>query len=152
LRHARSFLERGYNALVFPEGTRSLSGEMAEFKPIIGYLALTCRVGILPIYVYGTYEAMPKGSNLIKSRNIGTRIGRYLSFEELEGMTKGMARAEAYRLIAALTRHQVENLRDGTRHAFDAKALRKRWKSERRAATLEREEQGTIEPISTTGD
>ncbi len=152
LRHARSFLERGYNALVFPEGTRSLSGEMADFKPIIGYLALTCRVGILPIYVYGTYEAMPKGSNLIKSRNIGTRIGRYLSFEELEEMTKGMARAEAYRLIAALTRHQVENLRDGTRHTFDAKALRKRWKSERRAATVEREEHDTIEPISTGGD
>ncbi|MBV9956855.1 MAG: AMP-binding protein, partial [Acidobacteria bacterium] len=115
LRHARSFLERGYNALIFPEGTRSMSGEMTEFKPIIGYLALTCRVGILPIYVYGTYEAMPKGSNLIKSRDIGARIGRYLSFEHLEEMTKGMARAEAYRLIAALTHHEVENLRDGTR-------------------------------------
>ncbi|MBV9211305.1 MAG: 1-acyl-sn-glycerol-3-phosphate acyltransferase, partial [Acidobacteria bacterium] len=148
LRHARSFLERGYNALIFPEGTRSLTGEMAEFKPIIGYLALTCRVGILPIYVYGTYEAMPKGSNLIKSRDIGARIGRYLSFEHLEEMTKGMSRAEAYRLIAALTRHEVENLRDGTRHAFDAKALRKRWKSERRAAaTADREEH-----LSTTGD
>lgn len=147
LRHARSFLERGYNALIFPEGTRSMSGEMAEFKPIIGYLALTCRVGILPIYVYGTYEAMPKGSNLIKSRDIGARIGRYLSFEHLEEMTKGMSRAEAYRLIAALTHHEVENLRDGTRHAFDAKALRKRWKSERRAAAAEREEQ-----ISAPGD
>ena len=95
---------------------------------------------------------MPKGSNLIKSRNIGTRIGRYLSFEELEEMTGGMARAEAYRLIAAFTRHQVENLRDGTRHTFDAKALRKRWKSERRAATVEREEQDAIEPIPTAGD
>ena len=152
LRHARSFLERGYNALIFPEGTRSLTGEMAEFKPIIGYLALTCRVGILPIYVYGTYEAMPKGSNLIKSRNIGARIGRYLSFEKLEEMTKGMSRAEAYRLIAALTRHEVENLRDGTRHAFDAKALRKRWKSERRAASAERVEQSAGEQITTAGN
>jgi long-chain acyl-CoA synthetase len=140
LRHARSFLERGYNALIFPEGTRSLSGDLADFKPIIGYLALTCKVGILPIFVHGTYEAMPKGSNLIKSRDIGARIGRYLSHEELEEMTRGMARAEAYRLIAALTRHEVENLRDRTRNVFDAKALRKRWKSERRAANAEREE------------
>ena len=45
-----------------------------------------------------------------------------------------MPRSEAYRLIAALTQHSVENLRDGTRHAFDARALRKRWKDERRAA------------------
>jgi hypothetical protein len=95
---------------------------------------------------------MPKGSNLIRSRDIGTRIGRYLSFEELEEMTKGMSRAEAYRLIAALTHHEVENLRDGTRLSFDAKALRKRWKSERRAATADRQEQAGIEHASTTGD
>ncbi|MEP6913205.1 MAG: AMP-binding protein, partial [bacterium] len=132
LRHARSFLDRGYNALIFPEGTRSLTGEMAEFKPVVGYLALHAGVGILPIYLEGTHEAMPKGSNIIKSRNVGARIGRYLPVEDLEEMTKGMARAEAYRLIAALVKHQVENLRDGTRHAFDAKALRKQWKAERR--------------------
>ncbi|HEX8846230.1 MAG TPA: AMP-binding protein [Pyrinomonadaceae bacterium] len=133
LRHARSFLDRGYNALIFPEGTRSLTGEIAEFKPIIGYLALACRVGILPIYLVGTHEAMPKGSNIIRSRDIGARIGRFLTYEELEDLTKGMPRAEAYRLIAALAQHSVENLRDGTRHAFDAKALRRQWKSERRS-------------------
>ncbi len=136
LRHARSFLNGGYNALIFPEGGRTLDGVLADFKAIIGYLALSCRVGILPVYLYGTYDALPKGANLIKSRDIGARIGHYLSYEQLEEMTKGMARAEAYRLIAALTRHEVENLRDGTRHSFDAKALRKRWKSERRLKTV----------------
>jgi long-chain acyl-CoA synthetase len=137
LRHARSFLDRGYNALIFPEGTRSLTGEMADFKPVIGYLALHAGVGILPIYLHGTHEAMPKGSNVIKSRKVGARIGRYLSVDELEEMTKGMARAEAYRLIAARVKHDVENLRDGTRLQFDAKALRKRWKAERRAQIQE---------------
>jgi long-chain acyl-CoA synthetase len=123
---------------------------LADFKAIIGYLALSCRVGILPVYLYGTYEALPKGSNIIKSRDIGARIGRYLSFEELEEMTKGMSRAEAYRLIAAFTRHQVENLRDGTRHAFDAKALRRQWKSERRNRAANPEE--SAEHLTTIGD
>jgi long-chain acyl-CoA synthetase len=132
LRHARSFLDRGYNALIFPEGTRSLTGEMADFKPVIGYLALHARVGILPVYLHGTHEAMPKGSNIIKNRKVGARIGRYLPDEELEEMTKGMARAEAYRLIAAYVKHQVENLRDQTRRTFDARELRKQWKVERR--------------------
>jgi long-chain acyl-CoA synthetase len=150
LRHARSFIERGYNALIFPEGGRSMTGELGDFKPIIGYLALACRVGILPVYVYGTYEAMPKGSTLIRSREQGARIGRYLAAEELEELTKGMPRAEAYRLIAALVRHSVENLRDGTRHAFDAQALRRRWKSERRAARLT-EGQGEQEEHATAG-
>src|SRR5437763_9432409 len=39
LRHARSFLDRGYNALIFPEGTRSMTGEMAELKSGCAYLA-----------------------------------------------------------------------------------------------------------------
>jgi long-chain acyl-CoA synthetase len=132
LRHARSFLDRGYNALIFPEGTRSLTGEMADFKPVIGYLALHARVGILPVHLHGTHEAMPKGSNIIKNRKVGARIGRYLPVEELEEMTKGMARAEAYRLIAAYVKHQVENLRDQARRPFDARELRKQWKVERR--------------------
>ncbi|MEP6718721.1 MAG: lysophospholipid acyltransferase family protein, partial [bacterium] len=132
LRHASSFLDRGYNALIFPEGTRSLTGEMAEFKPIIGYLALHAGVGVLPIYLEGTHDAMPKGSTIIKGRKIGARIGRYLSLEGLEELTKGMPRAEAYRLIAARVKHEVENLRDRTRRKFDAKALRARWKAERR--------------------
>jgi long-chain acyl-CoA synthetase len=134
LRHASSFLDRGYNALIFPEGTRSVTGEMAEFKPIIGYLSLHTGVGILPVYLQGTYDAMPKGSNIIKSRKVGARIGRYLEISELEELTKGLPRAEAYRLIAARVKHDVENLRDQTRRKFDAKELRKRWKAERRKA------------------
>ncbi len=136
LRHARSFLDRGYNALIFPEGTRSLTGEMTEFKPVIGYLALHARVGILPVYLHGTHEAMPKGSSILKSRKVGARIGRYLPVAELEEMTKGMARTDAYRLIAARIHHEVENLRDNTRRTFNPGELRKRWKAERRAAPI----------------
>lgn len=137
LRHARSFLDRGFNALIFPEGTRSMSGVMADFKPVIGYLALASRVGILPMYLQGTYAAFPKGSTILKSRDVGARIGRFLAAEELEEMTRGMSRAEAYRLIAARVRHDIVNLRDRTNVKFDAKALREQWKAERRSARLE---------------
>src|SRR6266542_3697928 len=136
LRHARSFLDRGYNALIFPEGTRSMTGQMADFKPVIGYLALASRVGILPMYLVGTYEAFPKGSTVLKSRSVGARIGRFVPAEELEEMTKGMARSEAYRLIAEYVRNEVVNLRDRTRTSFDAKAIREQWKAERRAGRL----------------
>jgi long-chain acyl-CoA synthetase len=132
LRHAKSFLDRGFNALIFPEGTRSMSGKMADFKPVIGYLALASRVGILPIYLEGTYEAFPKGSTILRSRDVSACIGRFLAAEELEEMTREMARAEAYRLIAARVRHDIVNLRDRTSAKFDAKALREQWKADRR--------------------
>ncbi|MDX6385859.1 MAG: long-chain acyl-CoA synthetase [Blastocatellia bacterium] len=133
LRHARSFLDRGYNALIFPEGTRSMSGIMAEFKPVIGYLALASRVGILPVYLDGTYAAFPKGSTILKSRDVGARIGRFLSAEQLEEMTRGLPRAEAYRLIASRVHHDIKNLRDRTNIKFDVKALHEQWKAERRS-------------------
>jgi long-chain acyl-CoA synthetase len=136
LRHARSYLDRGYNALIFPEGTRSMTGVMADFKPVIGYLALASHVGILPVYLRGTYEAFPKGSTILKSRDVGARVGRLLTIEELEEMTRGLARAEAYRLIAARVRHDIINLRDRTNEPFDVKAIRQQWKEERRAGRL----------------
>jgi long-chain acyl-CoA synthetase len=140
LRHARSFLDQGYNALIFPEGTRSMTGILADFKPVVGYLALHARVGILPMYLEGTYEAMPKGTTIIKNREVGARIGHLLSYEEVEEMTRGMARAEAYRLIAARVRHEVVNLRDRKRTPFDVKALRKQWRSERKVQLIEESE------------
>ena len=136
LRHARSYLDRGYNALIFPEGTRSMSGEMADFKPVVGYLALAARIGILPVYLEGTYDAYPKGSTILKRRDVAARIGRLISIEELEEMTQDMPRAEAYRLIAERIRHEVVNLRDRTNAKFDPTAVHELWKAERRAGKL----------------
>jgi long-chain acyl-CoA synthetase len=136
LRHARSYLDRGYNALIFPEGTRSLTGTMADFKPVIGYLALAARIGILPVYLEGTYNAYPKGSTILKGRDVSARIGRLISIEELEEMTEGLSRAEAYRLIAERVRHEVVNLRDRTNVKFDAQTVHEQWKAERRAGKL----------------
>ena len=136
LRHARSYLDRGYNALIFPEGTRSMTGVMADFKPVVGYLALAARIGILPVYLEGTYDAYPKGSTILKRRDVGARIGRLISIEELEEITQGLPRAEAYRLIAERVRHDVVNLRDRTNTKFDASAIHEDWKAERRAGKL----------------
>jgi long-chain acyl-CoA synthetase len=136
LRHVTRILHEGYNALIFPEGTRSLTGEIAEFKPVIGYLALHQKIGILPIYIWGTFAAYPKGMTIPKRESlgakVGAKIGQFLSFEELKEMTEGVPNTEAYRLIAARVQHEVENMRDGSRKKFEVAAIRKQWKSERR--------------------
>ncbi len=136
LRHVTRILHEGYNALIFPEGTRSTTGEIAEFKPVIGYLVLNQKIGILPIYLWGTFEAYPKGMTIPAKKSIGAKIGakigKFLSYEELREMTEGVPNTEAYRLIAARVQHEVENMRDGKRDKFDVVAVRKRWKAERR--------------------
>ncbi|HVF47448.1 MAG TPA: AMP-binding protein, partial [Pyrinomonadaceae bacterium] len=134
LRHVTQILNEGYNALIFPEGGRQETGQISEFKPIIGYLALNQRIGILPIYIWGTYEAFPKGTIVPKGKSIGARVGakvgRFLEYDELKKMTAGVPNSEAYRLIAARVQHEVENMRDGRRDKFDVPAVRKQWKAD----------------------
>ncbi len=136
LRHVTEILNEGYNALIFPEGGRQTSGEIAEFKPIIGYLAINQKIGILPIYLWGTYDAFPKGTIIPKTDSlgakVGAKVGRFLEYEELLEMTKGVPNTEAYRLIAARVQFEIENMRDGTRSKFDVAGVRKKWKAERR--------------------
>lgn len=136
LRHVTEILKQGFNTLIFPEGTRSLDGSISEFKPIIGYLALNEKVGILPIYIWGTFEAYPKGMTIPAKDSIGAeigaKIGRFLEYEELAAMVEGVPNTEAYRLISARVQFEIENLRDGKRDKFDVAAMRKQWKAEKR--------------------
>jgi len=109
-------LELGYHLLIFPEGTRSPDGELQEFKPAIAYLSFAAGADILPVYLEGTHEAMPKGAFLPdprKRRNLIVRIGPVLRYEELRGATHGLARSAAHKEVTRLVRLSIEALRDG---------------------------------------
>ncbi|MGZ6125480.1 MAG: AMP-binding protein, partial [Myxococcales bacterium] len=109
-------LELGYHLLIFPEGTRSPDGELQEFKPAIGYLSFAASADILPVYLEGTHEAMPKGSFLPdprKRRKLVVRIGPVLRHDELRAATQGLARSAAHKEVTRIVRLAIEALRDG---------------------------------------
>lgn len=54
-------LAAGWTLLLFPEGTRSATGELSPFRPGVAALCLRHRVPCLPIGLTGTYAAMPRG-------------------------------------------------------------------------------------------
>jgi len=58
---ATSLLDDGVPLLLFPEGTRSRTGEMGNFKPGAAALCISRDVPCLPIALYGANEAMPYG-------------------------------------------------------------------------------------------
>lgn len=53
-------LETGSSIMIFPEGTRSLDGELRDFKHGAFTLALRHHVPIVPIVLDGTLDALPK--------------------------------------------------------------------------------------------
>ncbi|MEC8423582.1 MAG: 1-acyl-sn-glycerol-3-phosphate acyltransferase, partial [Myxococcota bacterium] len=113
LRQAAEVIEGGRVVLLFPEGTRQTSGQLAEFKPMVGKLALDTDTDILPLYLDGCYEAMPKGRLLPTRRGITVRIGPPLETRELRRLTQGMKGGKAARHAANLARLAVEKLGQG---------------------------------------
>ena len=100
LRLAGDVLRQGYILLIFPEGTRSETGVMADFKPSLGYLALTNKCGILPMYLAGTHDALPKGSWVPKERDVAAHIGPFLSYERIVQLAGSRSRSESYRAVS----------------------------------------------------
>lgn len=61
-RSLKAWVERGASVLIFPEGTRSKTGEMLPFRNGAFRLAVETGTPVLPMAVHGTREAIEKGS------------------------------------------------------------------------------------------
>ena len=111
LRLAARVIEDGYVLLIFPEGTRSENGVMQSFKASIGYLSLHHRIDVLPMYLEGTHDAMPKGNVLPKQgTKVAAHIGPVLSFESLQRAVAKVPRTEQNREAARLVELAVRKL------------------------------------------
>jgi long-chain acyl-CoA synthetase len=113
MRQASEVIEQGKTVLLFPEGTRSASGEVQEFKPLVGHLALTHGVDILPIHLGGTHAAMRRGAAIPTRREIVARIGPPLAAHDLARLTQGMSSSRAARSVARIAQDAVEALAQG---------------------------------------
>ena len=81
LRTAALLLEEGKALLVFPEGTRSLDGRLGRGKPGVGMLAITSGAPVVPAYVSGTLEALPKGAAWPRRSQVSVSFGPALHFK-----------------------------------------------------------------------
>jgi 1-acyl-sn-glycerol-3-phosphate acyltransferase len=68
------YLKEGYSMVIFPEGTRSGSKEMGEFKAGSFKLATKSGVPIVPVAINGSYNIMGKKSLLVKPAEVKVTI------------------------------------------------------------------------------
>ena len=79
----RALLERPRHALIlFPEGTRSTSGEPGRFRSGIGRLVAGTETPVLPCYLSGAARAFPKGAHVPRPSQLMLRIGAPRRFAE----------------------------------------------------------------------
>lgn len=57
-------LRQKQNLIIFPEGTRTKTGKLGEFKKTFAILARELNVPIVPVKIKGAYEALPSGRKI----------------------------------------------------------------------------------------
>ena len=79
-------LKEGWRVLVFPEGARTLDGEIGEAAPGVGLIAVKAGVPIQPVRISGADKALPRGSGKVRLARITVAVGEpiILSKEELK--------------------------------------------------------------------
>ncbi|HAJ57316.1 MAG TPA: hypothetical protein DCL35_06050 [Candidatus Omnitrophica bacterium] len=99
LKSAYFVLARGKNLCLFPEGIRSLDGEIHAFKKGFGILAKETGAKLIPVILEGAYEAWPRTAKLPRMHPIRVRFGKTLSPDEAEAIGVKEGAKESYEAI-----------------------------------------------------
>ena len=101
----KSLVERGYSVVVYPEGTRSVTGNIQRFHKGAFQLAQALNVDILPVFVHGANHVMPKNDFVLREGQLYVEIGQRMSNEEVKSM-------EARALTSQFHKYYIEHFEE----------------------------------------
>ncbi|MDZ7638146.1 MAG: AMP-binding protein [Bryobacterales bacterium] len=78
--HAGRLADNGYSILVFPEGTRSYTGELLPFQQGIGILAKELGLPVVPLRLKGIHELREQGRIFALRGEVTIHVGQPLRF------------------------------------------------------------------------
>lgn len=88
--------------VVFPEGTRSRTGELLPFKNAPFGLAIAAQVPVVPVYVHHTFEILPKGAWRLRPRPIKLLVGAPIETRGLQPQDRERLRDQVRAAMVAL--------------------------------------------------
>lgn len=95
-------LRSGSSFLIFPEGTRSRTGELLPFKTGGFLMALKAGAPIVPVAVQGGEQAMRRGSRLLRPATLSIRVGEPIETAGRDERARGELVGEVRQQIVAL--------------------------------------------------
>ena len=93
-------LSNGVCTVIFPEGTRTLDGEVGRFKRGAFQIAMDLGLPVIPLSLTGCFEVMPKGQFYVRRYPVHMHIGEPIDlkqFKDAEGNPDENAAIEAVR-------------------------------------------------------
>jgi len=101
-RRAADTVRSGISTVVFPEGTRSRTGELLPFKNAPFGLAIAAGVPLVPLYLGGTFRILPKGGFRLRPAPIRVQVGEPIATADLTMSDRQALRERARAAIEAL--------------------------------------------------
>jgi 1-acyl-sn-glycerol-3-phosphate acyltransferase len=84
IKKAIAKLHEGHILNMYPEGTRSLDGELGRILPGVVVVVRRAQVPVIPVAIDGSFKAWPKGAKRIDSRPVRVMYGKPLQIEGLK--------------------------------------------------------------------
>jgi 1-acyl-sn-glycerol-3-phosphate acyltransferase len=96
--------ERGL--ILFPEGTRTNDGRLQAAKPGVGFIAIKTQVPVVPVRIFGSFEAYGKGRSLRLGTPVTVVFGRPLLPAQYDDPKAGKERSQiaSERIMAEIAR------------------------------------------------
>lgn len=111
----REFMKTGgRNVIIFPEGTRSITGCIQKFKKGPAMIANELQLPIVPVYIEGTYEALPKGRCFLKPRKVRTFIGKPIYPNQVRLQESNHTLRLAYNQLTEMLQEAVKELKESS--------------------------------------
>ena len=111
LRSCYFVLHHGKGLCYFPEGIRSSTGEVGEFKKGFGILAKETGAKLVPVYIEGAHEAWPSTEKHPRRHPIRVRFGKPLLPEDMEKEGLAMGAQNCYDAICVAARKALIELK-----------------------------------------
>lgn len=109
LRKCGQALSRGDGLIIFPEGTRSISGELQTFKIGIAVLSMERNVPIIPVYIDRSYDLLPKGRHIARPGTISVIFGQPIDPPSADSVSNHY---EAFKTLTKQVEDAVSKLAD----------------------------------------
>jgi len=104
MKEAAEKIRKGNPIAIFPEGTRSRTGELQDFKKGLFYLCIETGVPVVPIYIHGTYQRLKPDTGFISPGRVQVKVG-----EEMP--TSGYTRDDIDQIMTDLHK-RLEDMRN----------------------------------------
>jgi long-chain acyl-CoA synthetase len=96
---------------IFPEGQRTIDGNIKEFKKGVGILAKELNVALVPVLITGSYESWPRSNSLPRPHPIKITFGRPFDFDELKKEGLKLGAKDDYEAVALSIKEEVIKLK-----------------------------------------